>query len=38
MYEIPSRPEVSEVIITHKVISEGKKAKMITHAKGKKAG
>ncbi|MEA3296545.1 MAG: ATP-dependent Clp protease ATP-binding subunit ClpX [candidate division Zixibacteria bacterium] len=37
MYEIPSRSEVAEVVMTAASITKGKKPKMITHAKkGKK--
>jgi len=37
MYEIPSAPEVAEVTVTAKTITEGAKPTMVTHAK-KKAG
>ncbi|MEA1979797.1 MAG: ATP-dependent Clp protease ATP-binding subunit ClpX [candidate division Zixibacteria bacterium] len=38
MYDIPSHPEIAEVVITAKTIKEGKKAKLIKHSdKGKKA-
>ncbi len=37
MYEIPSTPEVAEVIVGPKTITKGAKPKIITHAK-KKAG
>lgn len=36
MYEIPSTPEVAEVIVTAKTITEGAKPKIATHAKNKK--
>jgi len=38
MYEIPSMPEITEVVVTEKTISEGEKPKMHTSAKTKKAG
>ena len=40
MYEIPSKPEVAEVVVTRAVITEGKRPRIITHAKKdkKKAG
>jgi ATP-dependent Clp protease ATP-binding subunit ClpX len=38
MYEVPSMPEVAEVVISAKTITNGAKAKVITHAKKKKAG
>jgi len=38
MYDIPSHPEIAEVVITAKTIKDGKKAKLIKHSdKGKKA-
>ncbi len=37
MYEIPSTPEIAEVIITAETITDGAKPRLITHAK-KKAG
>jgi ATP-dependent Clp protease ATP-binding subunit ClpX len=38
MYEVPSLPEISKVVVTGDVITKGKKPKMITHAEEKKAG
>jgi len=38
MFEIPSTPEVAEVIITADTITKGAKPKVRTHAKKKKAG
>lgn len=38
MFDIPSHPEVAEVIITAECITEGKPPRMITHAEKKKAG
>jgi len=38
MYEVPSNPEVAEVVINAKTITDGAKPKIITHAKKKKAG
>ncbi|HUV30577.1 MAG TPA: ATP-dependent Clp protease ATP-binding subunit ClpX [Acidobacteriota bacterium] len=38
MYEIPSNPEVAEVVVTGETITEGSPARLITHAQKKKAG
>jgi len=38
MYDVPSMPEVAEIIIGPKTIEEGAKPKIITHANKKKAG
>ncbi len=39
MFEIPSKPEVAEVIVTAKTITEGRKPRIRTYAqKKKKAG
>ncbi len=38
MYEVPSKPEISRVIITKEVITEGATPKMVTKAEEKKAG
>jgi ATP-dependent Clp protease ATP-binding subunit ClpX len=38
MYDVPSHPEVAEVIITEECITEGKPPRMVTHAEKKKAG
>ena len=37
-FEVPSTPEVAEVVIGVKTITDGAKPKIITHAKKKKAG
>jgi len=38
MYEIPSRPEVAEVVVSAKTFTDDKPPKIITHAEKKKAG
>ena len=38
MFDVPSSPEVAEVIIGVKTITDGTKPKIITHAQKKKAG
>jgi ATP-dependent Clp protease ATP-binding subunit ClpX len=38
MFEIPSTPEVAEVVVTADTITKGAKPKIITHAKKRKAG
>ena len=38
MYQIPSMPEIAEVLITEKTITEGEKPKLVTEAENKKAG
>ena len=38
MYDIPSSPEIAEIIVTADTINEGKPPKMVTHARSKKAG
>lgn len=38
MYDIPSHPEIAEVIVTAECITEGKPPRMITHTEKKKAG
>lgn len=38
MYDVPSMPEVAEVVVGIKTITDGAKPKIITHAKKKKAG
>lgn len=38
MYEIPSMPEVTEVVVTEKTFSEGEKPELLTNAKKKRAG
>lgn len=38
MYEVPSMPEVAEVVVTAEVFTENKKPRYITHAEEKKAG
>ncbi len=38
MFEIPSTPEVAEIVITAETITKGSKPKTLTHAKKKKAG
>jgi ATP-dependent Clp protease ATP-binding subunit ClpX len=38
MYDIPSRPEVSEVTVTAETFTEGKMPRITTHAEKKKAG
>ncbi|UCD64290.1 MAG: ATP-dependent Clp protease ATP-binding subunit ClpX [Candidatus Zixiibacteriota bacterium] len=38
MYEIPSLTDIAEVIVTEKVITEGKKPRLITAGEKKKAG
>ena len=38
MFSVPSTPEVAEVIISVKTITDGAKPKIITHAQKKKAG
>lgn len=38
MYDIPSQPEVAEVVIGADTIAEGKAPRLITHAEKKKAG
>lgn len=38
MYDIPSTPNVSEVVITAETITEGKRPRVITRSKSKKAG
>lgn len=37
MYEIPSRPEIVEVVVTEKTITEGKKPKLLTKSESKKS-
>ncbi len=36
MYEVPSKPEVAEVVVTRASITDGKKPRIVTHAKKKK--
>ena len=36
MYDIPSKPEIAEVVVTRATIAEGKKPRMITHAEKEK--
>ena len=38
MYDIPSTPEVAEIVISAETITEGKPPKIVTHARSKKAG
>jgi ATP-dependent Clp protease ATP-binding subunit ClpX len=38
MYDIPSQPEVAEVIITSDTFTDNKPPRIITHAEKKKAG
>jgi ATP-dependent Clp protease ATP-binding subunit ClpX len=38
MYEIPSRPEIAEVVVSAKTFTDDKPPKIITHAEKKKAG
>ncbi|MDD3732229.1 MAG: ATP-dependent Clp protease ATP-binding subunit ClpX [candidate division Zixibacteria bacterium] len=38
MFDIPSQPEVAEVIVTAETIAEGKEPRLVTHAEKKKAG
>jgi ATP-dependent Clp protease ATP-binding subunit ClpX len=38
MFDIPSQPEIAEVIITEETITKGQPPKLITHAEKKKAG
>ena len=38
MFDIPSHPEIAEVLITEATITEGQPPKMVTHAEKKKAG
>lgn len=38
MYEVPSLPEIAEVVVTEKTITEGKRPRLITQAEKKKAG
>jgi ATP-dependent Clp protease ATP-binding subunit ClpX len=38
MYDIPSHPEIAEVVVGAETIIEGKSPKLVTHAEKKKAG
>jgi ATP-dependent Clp protease ATP-binding subunit ClpX len=38
MYDVPSQPELAEVVITAETIRDGAKPRYITHAESKKAG
>jgi ATP-dependent Clp protease ATP-binding subunit ClpX len=38
MYDIPSHPEIAEVVVTGECISEGKQPTLINHTEKKKAG
>lgn len=38
MYDIPSHPEVAEIVVGEETITDGKPPKLVTHAEKKKAG
>ena len=38
MYDVPSEPDLAEIIISAKTIADGTPPKKITHAESKKAG
>ncbi len=38
MYDIPSHPEIAEVVVSDETITDGKPPKLVTHAEKKKAG
>ena len=38
MYDIPSQPEIAEIIVTAETITQGQRPRLVTHAEKKKAG